>query len=115
MPKTSKNENRTEFLPALRCTKTEKAHILAKAESAKKSLSDYRRFQLLEREAPSPDPYIKFDPEVAYHLGRIGNNLNQLTKEFKSNGYVPLGLSSMLEELTEYLHKNVYQGDSQNI
>ena len=52
--------------------------------------------------------FNKADPQLIYHLAKLGNNLNQLTKHLNSgNSFDRVGLTSLMDirdKLNDYKH-----------
>lgn len=50
-------------------------------------------------------PVVKADPQLLYHLAKIGNNLNQISKHLNSNNAVDRVVLTSLIEVQEELKK----------
>ena len=50
-------------------------------------------------------PVVKADPQLLYHLAKIGNNLNQITKHLNSTKIVDSIVISSLNEIQQELKK----------
>lgn len=81
-----KREKRTEILPYIRLTPSEKKEILAEYETAKyPSRAAFVRAKLLEKTTLRYNEKV-LDAEIAAgklvtELNRLGNNINQIAKE----------------------------------
>ena len=119
-PKKDKVEKLTSRI-YIRCGADEVSLWKPKASSQGLSVSDYIR-QLVERDSASyPTTAAKVvandvaaeqtvDDRLVYELHRMGNNLNQLTKKYHSEGMEPPGLRSLypvLERLLTYVFKRI--------
>lgn len=48
---------------------------------------------------------VKADPQLLYHLSKIGNNLNQITKHINTSKCIDRLVFSLIEEVKEELEK----------
>ena len=108
-PNKKDSDKLVAVLPPIRCTSQEGHLIRQNAKSAGLSLSEYIRNVALQGQvhegassqkvgndnAPSPD----LQEDLFYHLHRIGNNLNQLTKLYHQKKQNPKDLQNVLVRL----------------
>ncbi len=92
-----KKERRAWWIPKIRATFSELARIQGKAEEAGLSLSAYVRRSALECVIVVRDSVI--DKTLIYQLTRIGNNLNQLTKQANIKERLSVSQIDLLERV----------------
>lgn len=121
MPRpTKKDTDKLTVLLPIRLSPDDRKKYKNLASSKGLSVSDYIR-GLVERDASfkpahimqvvndNAPPYV-IDEQLLHQLYRIGNNLNQLTKKFHSEGQEPPGLRSLfpvLEKLLTHIFKRI--------
>lgn len=93
------------------------AELLEKAAALDKTLAQYIRDNLnidlkekprVRKKRTDSAEFNKADPQLIYHLHKIGNNLNQLTKHLNSgNSFDRVGLTALMDirdKLNDYKH-----------
>ncbi len=93
------------------------AELLEKAAALDKTLAQYIRDELnidlkekprVRKKRTDSAEFNKADPQLIYHLAKIGNNLNQLTKHLNSgNSFDRVALASLMDirdKLNDYKH-----------
>ena len=64
-----------------------------------------RSFQRSRKVRSDKKPVVKADPQLLYHLARIGSNLNQIAKHLNSNNAVDRVVLSTIIEIEQEIKK----------
>ena len=64
-----------------------------------------RSFQRSRKVRSDKKPVVKADPQLLYHLAKIGTNLNQISKHLNSNNAVDRVVLSSIIEIQEEIKK----------
>lgn len=64
-----------------------------------------KSFQRSRKVRSDKKPVVKADPQLLYHLAKIGTNLNQISKHLNSNNAVDRVVLSSIIEIQEELKK----------
>jgi len=93
------------------------AELFEKATALDMTLAQYIRNNLnidlkekprVRKKRTDSTVFNKADPKLIYHLSKIGNNLNQLTKHLNSgNAFDRVGLATLMDirdKLNDYKH-----------
>jgi len=103
-PTKAADEARTEQLPPLRLTASERAYVEAQAAAAgARSVSDYCRAAILGRQVRARP--AASDPALLVELNRAGVNLNQIARAVNSGRGLPHDFPDVLAELHRALAK----------
>lgn len=121
MPRPTKTDtNKLTVILPIRISTDDRKRYKNLASSKGLSVSDYIR-GLVEKDASFKPAHVMqvvndnsppsvIDEQLLHQLYRIGNNLNQLTKKFHSEGLEPPGLRSLfpvLEKLLTHIFKRI--------
>ncbi|MDW3195879.1 MAG: plasmid mobilization relaxosome protein MobC [Cytophagales bacterium] len=102
-PKKHTSEKLSKSLPPVRCTETDYESIISRAEEAGLSLTEYVRQMALAGQIVVRKSSADFS--LLEELRYSGNNLNQLTKRFHTNGVEPQELRKALDAHDQLLRK----------
>ncbi len=104
-PKPSSPQSKRTELLRVRLSPDKRRTICARAEECGKPMSTFVR-EVALGSVPRARPG-RVDEKAVYHLGRIGNNLNQLARTANALGRLPEGrrLETVLEELLTALRR----------
>lgn len=64
-----------------------------------------KSFQRSRKVRSDKKPVVKADPQLLYHLARIGSNLNQIAKHLNSNNAVDRVVLSTIIEIEQEIKK----------
>ena len=64
-----------------------------------------RSFQRSRKVRSDKKPVVKADPQLLYHLAKIGTNLNQISKHLNSNNAVDRVVINSIIEIQEEIKK----------
>jgi len=64
-----------------------------------------KSFQRSRKVRSDKKPVVKADPQLLYHLAKIGNNLNQITKHLNTTKVVDSVVISSIIEIQEEIKK----------
>ncbi len=64
-----------------------------------------RSFQRSRKVRSDKKPVVKADPQLLYHLAKIGNNLNQITKHLNKTKVIDSVVISSIIEIQQELKK----------
>lgn len=87
------HENKTETI-TIRLTKKEKKQIEENAEKMGITVAQYSRYVLMKNKPIIIKNLIELEPiervigDLIYHIKKIGNNLNQISKNLNQGGYI---------------------------